>query len=189
MLQKIGLFIISIWFLFLLLFINKVQLPANYYEVSIWCICKMNFIPIVCLTFMIIGLVYYRVFNYTIFKAAPDLPITITEIKNMNFHTLSFLITYVIPLLCFDLDFNLDKERHLLMFFLVLLLIGIIYIRTNIFYTNPTLAIFGFRIYEITTSDNKQMIAISKGSLQVNDNIFPKLIDENIYFVKKEMKK
>ena len=129
------------------------------------------------------GLIFYWRFNYGIEQGATNLPKKITVIEDLNFENLSFLITYIIPLVCFYLDFDLDKNRNRLMLFLVLFLIGWIFVKTNIFYTNPSLAVLGYRIYRIDTAESKRMIVIVKGRLKEGDDIYPKRIDDNIYFV------
>ncbi len=190
--QKIELYIISLWLLFALLFINKIQFPicfdSNCSFIGFKQLFLINIVPTFSLIFLIVGGVFYFRFDYNIVKAAPSLPKKITKIENMNFETLSFLITYIIPLVCFDLDFDLDKNRNLLMLVLILILIGCIYVRTNIFYTNPALALLGYRIYKIDTTETKDMIVIVKGKIKISESIYPVKIDENIYFVKQAKK-
>lgn len=67
----------------------------------------------------------------------------------------------------------------------MLVIIGIIYVRTNFFYTNPTLSLFGVYVYYLTfDSDENKIIAISRGKLKQGQIVRRRLIDENIYFVK-----
>lgn len=101
---------------------------------------------------------------------------------NLNWEHLTFLVTYVIPLLSFDLDFDLAKNRNGLMFFLVLLVIGLIYVKTNMFYNNPTLAILGYHIYKVDTENKKHIVLISKDTLVEENWIEYKHISDNIYF-------
>jgi hypothetical protein len=65
----------------------------------------------------------------------------------------------------------------------MLFLIGWFYVKANIFYTNPSLAVLGYRIYKIDTAESHNMIAIVRGRLKEGDNIYPRRIDENIFFV------
>lgn len=185
--QKIKLYIISLWFLFILLFVNKVPYCLNQecQFVGFTKLATEHIVVIFCSVFLILGVSFYFSFNYQIKQGATTLPKTIKKIENLNFETLSFLITYVVPLVCFDLDFNLDKDRNFLMLILVLFLIGWIYVKTNIFYTNPTLAVLGYRIYKVDTEKSLNMIVITNGKLEVGDAIKSKLIDENIYFATK----
>jgi hypothetical protein len=67
----------------------------------------------------------------------------------------------------------------------MLVVIGIIYVKTNFFYTNPTLSLFGVYVYYITfDSDENKIIAISRMKLNQGQVISRRWIDENIYFVK-----
>ena len=71
------------------------------------------------------------------------------------------------------------------MIFLILFLIGWIYVKTNIFYTNPTLAVLGYRIYKVDSQESQNMIVIVSGKLVIGDAIRTKKIDEKIYFATK----
>lgn len=185
---KIKLYVISLWLLFLLLLINKIQVPICFEPectfIGFGNLLKLNIIPTISLFFIILGIIFYKTFDYEFVKGATFLPKKVVRIENLNFETLSFLITYIVPLVCFDLDFDLDKNRNLIMLFLVLVLIGWIYVKANIFYTNPTLAVLGYKIYKIDTISTKNMVVIIKGKLSVDDSISAKLIDENIYYLK-----
>lgn len=138
-----------------------------------------------CVGMIFIGLFFYRQFKYRVIESSSSNPEIITEIENLNFENLTFFATYIVPLLCFDLDFDLTLNRNFMMLLLVLFLIGWIYIKTNIFYTNPTLAIWNFNLYKITTNSGKKMTVIVKGKLAENDTIKFTHIDDNIFFVKK----
>ncbi|MBL0127735.1 MAG: hypothetical protein IPP83_09790 [Flavobacteriales bacterium] len=113
------------------------------------------------------------------------MPATITKIQNIHYETLAFLATYIIPLASFDLDFGLEPPRTFAVFIAMLLLIGAIYIRTNLYYTNPTLAIFGYRVYKISTATKTDIIVVSLGRLKQGDQIRTRNIEEDIYFSKK----
>lgn len=181
--QKIELYVISLWFLFLLLFIDKVKVPLCVADdcrfIGFRDLFLSNIVPTFSLFFIVLGAVFYLRFRYLVVDAAKDLPKKITAIEDLYFENLSFLITYIIPLVGFDLDDN----RNRLMLLLMLLLIGWFYVKANIFYTNPSLAVLGYRIYKIDSEQTKNMIVIVKGCLTVNQVIYPKKLDDNIYFV------
>lgn len=181
---KIQLYILSLWLLFALLFLNKIQIPLcfeNCEFIGLGKLITLNIIPIICIVFIIAGFWFYYRFKYII-KGAKSLPEKIEEMENINWEHLTFLVTYIIPLLSFDLDFNLTKDRNGLMFFLVLIVIGMIYVKTNMFYNNPTLAILGYHIYKSKTTNQKNIIIISSEVLQEQDWIEHKHISDNIYF-------
>ena len=185
--QKIELYIISLFLLFLLLFLNKVPYCFNsdWQFIGIKALFKKeNLVMTVSIFFMMLAVIFYFSFNHKIINGATNLPIQITKIENYNFETVTFLATYIIPLVSFDLDFNLDQNRNLFMLFCVLILIGLIYIKTNLFYTNPTLAVLGFHIYKINTLKQERIIVIIKGKVKKDDWLFCKHISDNIFYAK-----
>jgi len=181
---KIQLYILSLWLLFLLLFVNKVNIPICYENCEFIGFKELfltNIIPLVCLVFILFGFAFYYKFKYII-KGARSLPEQIVEVENINWEHLTFLVTYVVPLLSFDLDFDLSKDRNGLMFILVLIIIGLIYVKTNMFYNNPTLAILGYHIYKVNTTNKNHIVLISKDTLVETNWIEYKHISDNIYF-------
>ncbi len=184
--QKFELYIISIFLLFLLLFINKVPycFCGNCGFIGFKSLFTEHIVVVISVFFMALAAFFYLRFNHQIIEGATNLPVQVTKIENCNYETITFLATYIIPLVCFDLDFNLDENRNLLMLFCVLFLIGLIYLKTNMFYTNPTLALMGFQIYKINTLKQEGIIVIVKGKAKKDDWLYCKHISDNIYYAK-----
>jgi hypothetical protein len=186
--MKIKLYIVSLLFLFILIAAN--QIPVCFGESCGFIGFKkllFTWPPIIlfCLIGVIFSVVFYFNFRYRVVKGAGFPGETISEIESLNYENLTFLATYIIPLVCFDLDFHLSEERNFIMLLLVLILIGWIYVKTNIFYTNPTLAILNFRIYKVTTAKRKMAVVITRGKLEKGDMILPSLISDNIFYATK----
>lgn len=134
---------------------------------------------------LLIGFISFYDFRFQM-KGTPELSVKIMEIENIDYEHLTFLTTYIIPLVCFQFE-NL---RYILTFIIILFVIGLIYIRTDLFYANPTLAILGFRIYKISGEFRKgeirtEKILITKNKLQLNDRIKYFKLDEQIYYASK----
>jgi hypothetical protein len=184
MLQKIELFLISLAPLFGLLFVSTVKVPRCWGEGCSFIgwgeLLRINIVPAVFLVILLCVVLMYLRFNYEA-KGATQLAKRIKEIENIQFENLSFLATYIIPLVAFDLS----KTRGCIMLVLVLSLMGAIFVNTNTFYLNPALAVLGYRIYRITSSKDEKLIVITRSKLAVNDWIRPRLIDEKIYFAAK----
>jgi hypothetical protein len=184
--KKFELYTISLFLLFLLLFINKV--PVCFSNdcgfVGFKSLFSDHIVVSISVFFMVLSVVFYLRFNHKILDGATNLPVQVTKIENFNYESVTFLATYIVPLVCFDLDFNLDENRNLLMLFCVLILIGWIYLKTNMFYTNPTLAILGFHIYRIDTLKQHGIIVIVRGKVQKDNWLFCKHISDNIYYAK-----
>ena len=93
---------------------------------------------------------------------------------------MTFLSTYVLPLITFNLN---DVHSFVVLVFL-LIMIGAIYIKSHLYYLNPTLLLFGYKIYKAKES-NKNVVLISKSSIETNCTK-ARYIDlgNNIYFLK-----
>lgn len=180
---KIGLYIVSL----ILLFVSIILKTFNYGTLEICnsseCIkefLKANIPSIVCLLFIIAGLFVYKLYFKELDGDFAHSK-TIKTIENISNNHLSFLATYILPFVTFDFK----DERNWLILIFMLIIIGIIYVKTNFFYTNPTLSLFGVYVYYITfEGDDNKIIAISRKKLKPKDVIRRRLIDENIYFVK-----
>jgi hypothetical protein len=187
---KINLYILSLLLFFALLFINKINVPLCFIEdckfIGFWKLIKTNWIPIICLIGMIYGYYSFWYFKHKVLDSSKQGPWEITEIENISFENLSFIATYIIPLL----SFNLNEERNAFMILLILIVIGFVYIKANLYYTNPSLALLNFRIYRISyrsQNEIKKCIVLTREKLKINDKVFAKHIDENIYYVKKSI--
>lgn len=189
MIRKIGLFLLSLWLLFVLIILITAKIPLDFSLNAVFVgwrfLAVNNIIPIFCLIALIIGYISYRDFIHQI-KGTPELSFKVKEIEKIDYEHLTFLTTYIIPLVCFQFD-NL---RYIFAFLIILFVIGSIYIRTDLFYANPTLAILNFRIYKVSgefrngeTRRNK--ILISKDLIEKEDRVKYYKLDERIYYATK----
>lgn len=69
------------------------------------------------------------------------------EISKSSQDTLAYLVTYLVPFV----TFSFDAKSALLADFMLLLFIGVLYLQSNMLYLNPTLALFGYRLYRVKT--------------------------------------
>jgi hypothetical protein len=189
MLRKIGLFFLSLWLLFVLIIIITVKVPycfsKDWYFVGFPYLLVNNIIPLLCFLALTIGFVSYFDFKHQL-NGTPELSFKVTEVENIDFEHLTFLTTYIIPLVCFEFE-NL---RYVIAFVIILIVIGSIYIRTDLFYANPTLAILRFRIYKVTGEFRNgevrvRTILISRDKLIKDDRVKYFKLDERIYFASK----
>lgn len=180
---KVGLYIVSLILLFISIIIKTYNyiswIPCSSWS-CVWEAILLNIPTAICTLFIIIGIVVY----FAYFKELDGdfaHPKTIKTIENISNNHLSFLATYILPFVTFDFE---DARNWIILIFM-LIIIGIIYVKTNFFYTNPTLSLFGVYVYYITfDGDENKIIAISRRKLKAEDIIKRRLIDENIYFVK-----
>lgn len=191
--RKIGLFFLSLWLLFVLIIIITIDVPVYFSEncgfMDFGELLKTNIIPLLSFIALMIGAISYFDFKHQI-GGSPELSFKITEIENIDYEHLTFLTTYIIPLVCFQFD----VFRYQLVFILILIAIGIIYIRTDLFYANPTLAILKFRIYKVSGefrggTIRKAKILITRNKLNKGDNVKYLKLDEKIYYAFKVKEK
>lgn len=184
--RKIGLFFLSLWLLFVLIIIITIDLPICFSEncefIGFSSLISSNIVPLLCIIAILIGGISFIDFKYQI-GGTPELSFEITEIEHLDYEHLTFLTTYIIPLVCFQFD----VFRYQLVFVIILFAIGLIYIKTDLFYANPTLAIFQFRIYKVNGEFRKgekrnAKILITREKLCKGDNVKYIKLDERIYY-------
>ncbi|NIJ46617.1 hypothetical protein FHR24_003107 [Wenyingzhuangia heitensis] len=185
MLRKIGFFILSLWLLFVLIIIITFDFTICFKNCEFIGFEKLffdNITPAVCLIFLFLGMVSFLDFLF-INRGSPELSFEITEIENIEYENLTFLTTYIIPLVCF----NFDNIRYVIVFIIILIVIGAIYIRTDLFYSNPTLALLQYRIYKVNGNfrndkSKENLIIITRTDLSIEDRVSYIKLDNRIYF-------
>lgn len=185
--RKIGLYILSLWLLFLFVIIITADIPIcfekNYEFIGFKQLIIKNITPLISLFFLIVGILAYVKFRYDL-KGSTNIPFEIVKIESVNYEHLTFLATYIIPLICF----NLGSVRYLIVLVLLLISMGIIYIKTDLFYANPSLALLKFHIYKVDGNFKNglrnNIILLSMTRLNVNQKVSYIKLDERIYYVK-----
>ncbi|MAO65309.1 MAG: hypothetical protein CL666_09950 [Balneola sp.] len=189
MLRKTGLFILSLWLLFFLIIIITVEVPfcwgPDCQFIGFVELVGDNIISLICLVALMLGAFSYWDFSYKI-KDAPELSFKITSIKNIDYEHLTFLTTYIIPLVCFQFD----DVRYQAVFIIILTVIGIIYVRTDLFYANPTLAILRFKLFKVSGDfrsgeSRSEIILITRDQLNLDDRVKYLKLDDRIYYAYK----
>lgn len=183
---KTVLYILSLWLLFLSLLImsyDKVLIKnvwdyifTENFTFPISSLRVRNIVFIVSLVFIFIGAIILIILANS-FGSGWSVACTVSDISNENHEHLEFLTTYIMPLVFTDVD----SKRTVLNLGLMIFVIGAIYVKTNRFYSNPSLAILGFRIYKANVHDRgvKKCTIICRGVLKSTDSIkYIKIDDE-----------
>lgn len=185
--RKINLYIISLGLLFLFFIIISFKIPGVlvcYSNLEFWKeIILLNPLSIFSLIGILYAFIAYNHFNFEL-KGATDIPFTIDKLEDVSYENLTFLATYIVPLIGFDLE----NSRQIIVLILLLIVMCFIYIKTDVFYTNPTLSLLGFRIYKVDGSFKfgvkENIILISKEILKNNQVVSYIKLDERIYYVR-----
>ncbi|CDX00847.1 Hypothetical protein DPCES_0960 [Desulfitobacterium hafniense] len=80
--------------------------------------------------------------SYFVFISLNDTRVA-EDVKPINESVLSYLITYVIPLI----NMNVNSVNSLLVNLLLFLVIGVVYVKSDLIYLNILLILLGFRVY------------------------------------------
>lgn len=187
--EKIKLYILSLMFLFVMVIFLSINIepPSSdselkyniviYYTLSNW-------LPILMLFFIIYCEFVRREFDFELNGSASD-SLLVIDCKSENYEHLSFLATYIVPFA----GLNFDSPFKLLAYLFLLIVIGIIFVRTDKYYTNPTLSIYGYKLYRATLADHvshyHSVIVITKHDLKKGKNIAYKFISEDVCFARK----
>lgn len=188
--MKIELYVMSLWLLFLLIFFLTVDIPISFGEnskfIGIIPLVKRNIIAIGALLLLFYGFVLTKKYKYK-WKGVVQPSVKILSIKNENYEYLTFLTTYIIPLVCIDLS----SPRYIIVLTLLLIIIGYIFIKMDFYLGNPTLALMGYRLYRIVIDSeglSDDILVVSKDKLKKDDNIEWIPIDNDTWYVRKWVK-
>lgn len=183
---KLRFYFMSLWLLFVLIFLLIVDIPSCFSKdahfIGFGPLLKRNWLAFISLLFAILGwLVASR--EKQRWAGVTNPPYKIESIKNENYEYLTFLTTYIIPLICIDLT----KIRYVFVLAVLLVLIGFIFIRMDLYCGNPTLALMGYRLYraEIKGVDAPDgIVLISKDRLSKRSAIKWIPIDKYVWIAK-----
>ena len=185
-LLKVRFYIISLWLLFFLVAICTMEIPSfvesqTIKQKIILVLCE-NILPIISIILCIVCFVLMLVTRYE-WEGASNPAYKIKEIKNENYEYLTFLTTCIIPLICIDFD----DFRNVIVFIILIFMIGIIFIKMDLYYGNPTLAIMGYKLYRVEIENVNApngIILITKDNLHKGKSIKWMKIDEYVWVAK-----
>lgn len=140
-----------------------------------------NYVFVLSVFFMIAGVLSLWLL-YMGFLAGWSATYAVEDVCDENHEHLAFLTTYIMPLVFTDVD----KKRTAINLAVMIIAIGIIYVKTNKFYSNPSLAVLGYRIYKakIKTQSDKTFVMVCHGRLQNDSKIQYIKLDEDTLLVR-----
>ena len=189
--DKVGLYILSLLMLFVFIIILTLDIPycfgKNCQVVSLttfWEFILDNYSSIIALVGIAVGLGFYVRFDHSISGGSLD-AMEVKKCDSESYEHLVFLATYIIPFV----GFTFDQPRKVLAYFLLLTVIGLIFIRTDKYYANPTLALLGYKLFKVTAKcrnqEYKNITIITKDEISPGDCINFKCLSREVYFARK----
>ena len=189
-LLKVQMYLISLWLLLVLLIPITVKLVPidDIINLGSWkkvfsFVCLNNIFPIISILMALIGIIFFRLLEYR-WKGTRLLPVKVTDVESENFEYLTFLTTYIIPLVCI----NLDETRYIIVFFILLVIIGLIFVRSDFYLGNPTLALMNYKLYRIhyqVDSVEYERMIITRDKIQAGDYVEAIPFDQNAWYVRR----
>ena len=151
-------------------------------KLDILSLLRNNWKALLIIFLLLWGWLYQYIFDYLV-KGAYSQINTIKSIENRTFDSIMVYFTSnIVPLLSFDLQSN----RYFAIAMLIVIINGLIFIKTDMYYLNPTLAIFGgYRIFKISFDENHEHIVITKNELKIGSRVKIKEISANIFLGRK----
>ncbi|WP_335901131.1 anti-phage protein KwaA [Shewanella algae] len=181
--EEIKLYILSLAILFLIIFLITLKPNTNADNIHDFINIKENWLPILMVLLMISCEKIRREFEHKLDGGVGD-TIEVVDCKSEDYEYLTFLATYIIPFF----GFSFNEVGRLLAYAVLLTVIGIIFVKTEKYYANPTLAIFGYRLYKVHLKDSNdeysEIIAITKSRLEPSDRVRYKPLSKNVFFVR-----
>lgn len=143
---------------------------------------SLTFISTVVVDFILIILIMLGAFSFITVSGfishGEETPRTLIECKKVNKVSLDFFMGYLVPIVLA----NYSNFGSVLSFLAIVFILGTLIYKTDLFYLNPILIVFGYNIYEIRFKNEKQYICIIRGNLKVNDVLLYKSITELVIF-------
>ena len=181
---KLRFYIMSLWLLFVIIFLLTVDIPISFAPdakfIGIVPLLKRNVFPLISIILAIISWVLACRTDYE-WAGTYNPPYTIESVKNENYEYLTFLTTYIIPLAFVDLK----NVRYFLVLIVLLSFIGMIFIRMDLYFGNPTLALMGYKLYRARIENlADEVIIITKDKLSPNSKINWIELSDNVWTAK-----
>lgn len=177
-LLRVGLYFISLFWLFVLLIICEFKPSSNIANFKYWFFD--NLITTISLICLILCSVSYKVFCH-ISSYPRGRSRKILSIEDVNSEQLAFLATYILPLILYDYS----NIRSVLNIFIIMAIVGFIFCKTNLFYANPTLATLGYKVYKVKLEgEEMQLYVVTRKSdkLHTNDSVYLSKLNDTTYY-------
>lgn len=105
----------------------------------------------------------------------------ITGFHRSDAEAMAYIVTYIIPFLVIPLH-GWKEGIALSIFFVVL---GILYVNSNMIHINPMLNLFGYHLYEITIEDSAVRSLLARRSIRHRESILVVKLGDEILLEKR----
>lgn len=188
--QKVALYILSMTLFFVIVGLLCMDLPicldGEFIGLNqLWKNTRIGLVIIAATA--VLEWAVYRYLKNLCDHTSKELTVKVVTSVEQNYDTLAFIASFMIPLV----SFQLHQLSHWIVLVLLVVVIGGIFCNSKGYYTNPTLALFGFHLYDLTIKtqqvgkeDNQQsLIVVSRKRLEEGSEFRYVKITEEVGYV------
>ena len=187
---KFRLFSISLFAVWLVLFVKNVDIPICFATDSQFVgwrrlLTYGNVVALMSLVMCIIALCSLLRLRHRLKGAPEGLKTTVTEVHDKSYEYINTLATMVT--LFSVILVPVDSLRDFAVFVIMMTVISICFLKTNLYYSNPMFAAMGYRLYTVKSNSTKLpngSIAIYHGALAEDAKVFPYHVSDDVYYLK-----
>jgi hypothetical protein len=131
----------------------------------------------VCIVLACLGLAIPVVVLLAVHRLSPH-PLNVESSQARDSDTLAYVATYLIPFAA--IMATSGRERAAVgLFFIVL---AVLFVRNELFYVNPLMAIFGYRLFQVVSPTGASVVLLGRRSfLRANTTVSARRLSSYIY--------
>jgi len=113
------------------------------------------------------GLVGLFAFYVFVLRRKARVQITVDELQRRDGEAINYIATYAITFVALPID-HVEKVLALATFFIV---VGILYVQSNMIHINPMLNLVGFHLYEVRLDSGSSRFLVTRRGLARGDTL------------------
>lgn len=132
---------------------------------------------------IILGVILMFRYEYQ-WKGTRNLPVQVHEVEKESHEWMAVLTDCIVPLV----GINLKENSEIIELFLILIIVGIIFIRSDLYLGNPTWAILGYKVYKVHIGmggQPEEKLVITKDMIRDGDYMEAIELDKNTWYARK----
>lgn len=186
---KFKLFSISLFAIWVVLFIKNVDIPVYFGDdwqfVGFDSLLTFgNLIALMSLVMIVVALLGLNQLRHRLKGSPNSLSTKVTEVHDKSYEYINMLATIVT---LFSVIFvPVDSLRDFLVFMLLMAAISICFLKTNLYYSNPIFAALGYRLYTVKANSDSfpdDSVAIFHGELHEQDSVCYFHVSDKVYYL------
>lgn len=103
---------------------------------------------------------------FVVDRATAPQALHVSDSNPRDSDVLAYVASYLVPFA----DFDTEDARQRVAVLLFVALIAVLYVRLQLFYVNPLLALVGYRVYQVTSRGGTSVILLSRRSFMTPDS-------------------